>query len=461
MKKNRLRWLFALLICMPCLIGCSRKSHGLNPKAPITLTMWHNFGGEMQQLMDNLIDEFNSTVGKEQGIIINVTAISSSSQLQENLNMIVNEEPGAPEMPDIATCYPKTAVLFQEKGLLANLDDYFTEEELSAYIPQFIEEGRFGDQGLYVFPFAKSTEILYLNQTLFDEFAAETGIAMECFATFEGIADAAIKYYEWTDAKTPEIPNDGKSFYSADSWLNLAQAGMIQLGTKLFEENTLNLQNETYHQIWQVLYQPSVVGGFALYDGYSSDLSKTGDLVCSTGSSAGILFYGDTITYADNTIREVTYSILPYPTFEGGSKTVIQRGNGLCVAKTDDTRQYAASVFLKWFTDAKQNIRFISSTGYLPVTKYAFENELPKLMGSLEDEKIKMMLTAVISMYEQYDFFVAPVFDTFDDLSKNYEASYLTIMSEARAQYLMQPEVSITTNMEEFLEKFSQLKELR
>lgn len=53
---------------------------------------------------------------------------------------------------------------------------------------------------------------------------------MECFSTFEGLADAAQKYYDWTDAKTPDVPNDGKAFYAADSWVNLAQAGMRQPG---------------------------------------------------------------------------------------------------------------------------------------------------------------------------------------------------------------------------------------
>ena len=49
--------------------------------------------------------------------------------------------------------------------------------------------------------------------------------------------------------------------------------------------------------------------------------SKTGEIVCSLGSTAGILFYGDSITYPDNTIEAVTYNILPYPVFRGGKKS--------------------------------------------------------------------------------------------------------------------------------------------
>lgn len=427
----------SLLLLAGMLSGCATSSVKLDPKNPVTVTMWHNYGGDMQQTMDTLIDEFNSTVGKEQGIRIDVTAISSSAELNESLTMIANGDPGAPDMPDIFTGYPKIAVQFQEKDMLANLDHYFTSDELSAYIDEFIVEGRLSDGGLYVFPLAKSTEILYLNQTLFDAFAAETGASTDQLSTFEGIAQLAKQYYEWTDAKTPDTPNDGKHFYSSDAWFNLAEVGMMQLGGNILDDSgALSLDNDTYTHIFNTLYAPAVEGGFAIYDGYSSDLSKTGDLVCSTGSSAGILFYGDTITYADGTIEQVEYSILPYPIFESGQKMALQRGGGLMVAKSDEKTEYAASVFIKWLTAAKQNMTFISKTGYLPVTKQAFENEMPAHLETVEDARIKKMLTAVLSMYDSYDFFTAPNTSDFDAVSKGYEKDFKALMTDQHSAYL-------------------------
>lgn len=434
MRKCGLIFALATILCITLFSSCSSSEIKLDPAKPITLTMWHNFGGEMQKTMDTLIDEFNSTVGSEKGIIINVTAISSSSELQNNLNMIINGDPGSPQLPDITTCYPKTAVLLHEKNMISNLDEYFTADEQASYVPQFIEEGRFNG-GLFVFPFAKSTEILYLNQTLFDSFAAENpDITMSCFDTFEGIADAAIKYYDWTNAQTPEIEGDGKAFFAADSWLNLAQSCIKQQGQELFADNKLSLKNDTFKRIWDTCFAPSDSGGFAIYDGYSSDLSKTGDLICSTGSSAGILFYGDTITYKDNTIQQVEYSILPYPIISGGTKTAIQRGNGLCVAKSEPQREYAASIFLKWFTEEKQNMRFIASTGYLPVTNSAFTNGIKQQINEVNDYRIKKMLYAVTEMYESYDFFTAPVFNEFDSIGKSFEGEWKTVMKNEEQQ---------------------------
>jgi len=337
MKKN-----IILLLCLVMLLctftGCGEKDI-LDPDHPVTLTMWHNYGGDMQETMDYLIDQFNSTVGKEKGIVVNVTAISSSSELNKSLDMIVNDDPGAPEIPDIFTGYPKIAVKFQEKDMLVNLEDYFSEEEVAGYVEAFVEEGRLSDGGLYVFPIAKSTEILYVNQTLFDRFAAETGASIDQLSTMEGMMEVSEMYYEWSG---------GKQFYAADSWFNFAEVGMAQLGDSIFDESeALDLSGETYEYIFNTVYDAAVKGGVAIYAGYSSDLSKTGDLVCSSGSSAGILFYGDTITYSDGTVEDVEYSILPYPVFEGGSKTALQRGGGLMVAKSTQQKEYAACEFIK------------------------------------------------------------------------------------------------------------------
>ena len=424
--KKAIALLLTLVFLLGCLSGCGTTSP-LNPKEPVTLTMWHNYGGDMQQAMDYLIDQFNSTVGKEQGIVIDVTAISSSSELNKSLTMIVNGDPGAPDMPDIFTGYPKLAIQFWEKGLLTDLDNYFTEDELSAYVEAFVEEGRLSDGGLYVFPIAKSTEVLYVNQTLFDRFADATGASADMLSTFEGIAELSQMYYEWSG---------GKQFYAADSWFNFVEVGMAQLGGSIFEGEALSLDGDGFAHIFETVYAPAVEGGIAIYDGYSSDLSKTGDLVCSTGSSAGILFYGDTITYADGTVENVEYSILPYPVFENGTKTALQRGGGLMVAKSEEKKEYAAGVFIKWLTAPEQNMSFVANTGYLPVTRQAFENELSTHMDTVEDPRIRKMLTSVLAMYEDYSFFTAPTYANFDSDSDAFAESFKDLLVEHRDRYL-------------------------
>jgi len=439
--------LLVIILLMGGFAGCEKTSL-LNSKKPVTLTMWHNYGGDMQETMDMLIDQFNGTVEKEKGIVINVTAISSSSELSKSLKMIAKGDPGAPEMPDIFTGYPKEAMQFQEQDMLVNLETYL-ENDLELYVEDFIEEGRLSDGGLYVFPIAKSTEVLYVNQTLFDRFAEAVGVDEESLATFEGLAQLSRQYYQWTDAQTPDIPNDGKQFYTADSWFNYAQVGMEQLGSSIFSEESLSLEGDLYQHVLETIYTPAVEGGVAIYDGYSSDLSKTGDLVCSTGSSAGILFYGDTITHADGTEESVEYSILPYPTFEGGESVALQRGGGLMVSKSDEKHEYAACIFIKWLTESEQNMKFIEKTGYLPVTRKAFEEDMQEHLANLEDTRIHKMLTAVLSMYDRYEFITAPNYRNLDADSEAYESNFKILLKQAREQYILGESISAQMILEE------------
>ncbi|MCQ4950788.1 extracellular solute-binding protein, partial [Bittarella massiliensis (ex Durand et al. 2017)] len=57
--------------------------------------------------------------------------------------------------------------------------------------------------------------------------------------------------------------------------------------------------------------------------------------------------------------------------FEGTKPYAVQQGAGMMVTKSDETREYAATLFLKWFTENQQNVRFAIGSGYLPVKKDA------------------------------------------------------------------------------------------
>ena len=409
--------------------GCFKGQSNL-----VTLSLWHNFGGPMQSAMDSLVDEFNRTVGREKDIVIDVVSITGSATIKEKLAMIAADDPGAPEMPDIASCYPQTAILLQKKGLIAPLDDHFSDKELAAYVPQFLEEGEI-DGKLYVFPFAKSTEVLFVNKTLFDEFSRATNVELEELSTFEGIANAASKYYLWTDAQTPEIANDGKHFYTADSLFNLAQVGMVQLGSSLFDGRRLWLGSPEYQHICSTFFETAVQGGYAICYGYSSDLARTGEIVCSTGSTAGILFYGEEIIFPDNTTLPVEYTVLPFPTFVGGNKVAIQRGSGLIIAKSIPAKEKAAAIFLKWFTSPKQNMEFVASTGYLPVTNEAFYTCVPLEIVNSTNVNIRKLLETAIKVHRDYDFYTPPIFTEFDKISGEYERRLKELMEGARENY--------------------------
>jgi multiple sugar transport system substrate-binding protein len=435
MRKHLFLLIILMVITIPIWLGCG-ESTKVGPSHPVTLNLWHNYGGQLKDTMDAMIDEFNETTGAEHGIMINVTSISGSATLHEKLTMAAYGDPGAPELPDITTAYPKTALLLAEKGLLVDLNDYFTPQELDAYITEFIREGRIEGDHLYVFPTAKSTEVLFVNTTIFNRFASDTGVRLEDLHSFEGIARTAELYYEWTDQLTPEVAHDGKTFFMPDSLLNYSLIGSQQLGADFIKDDRLNIAAPEFQKVWDYYYKPAILGHVAIFDGYATDLAKTGDIVCSIGSTAGVSFFSPRVTYADNTSEPAELAILPYPVFEGGKKIAIPRGAGMSVINTSPEKAYAAAVFLKWFTSPENNLRFVSSTGYLPVTKEAYGEIMSQEIEQAADNNMKKLLQTCQLMQREYEFFIPPLFEGIDQLQDQYESQLRETASSSRQSYL-------------------------
>ena len=155
--------LFLVLMC-----GCGNEAAKvkLDPKNPVTITVWHYYNGSVMSAFDELVKEFNETVGMEQGIIVQGSSIGNVSDLQAAVLASAKKEVGSQEMPSIFASYADTAYAAEQMGILADLDMYFSQEELDEYIPAYIDEGRIGNNNeLKIFPVAKSTEILMVNET--------------------------------------------------------------------------------------------------------------------------------------------------------------------------------------------------------------------------------------------------------------------------------------------------------
>ena len=51
-------------------------------KGPVTLTVWHVYGGQADSPLNDLIEEFNETVGAEEGIKLQVTVVSNTNNMR-------------------------------------------------------------------------------------------------------------------------------------------------------------------------------------------------------------------------------------------------------------------------------------------------------------------------------------------------------------------------------------------
>lgn len=374
-KKRLITAVLALGVTAACLSGCGKEKNPLDPKNPVSLTIWHYYHGAQQVAFDALIEEFNETAGKEKGIYVQGYSHGSVSDLEAAVRDSLAGKVGSEAMPDIFSSYADTAYEVEQSGVLVNLSEYLSEAELEKYIDSYIEEGKIAsDGGLRIFPVAKSTEMMMINKTDWEVFANETGASLSDLETIEGVVATAQKYYEWTDAKTPDVPYDGKAFYGRDSLANYFNIGVRQLGSELFEvENgtvTLNISKEDIRRIWENYYVPMVKGYFGAYGSFRSDDVKTGDLLAYTGATTSAMYFPDNVESEDGRYA-IEYIVMPAPVFEGGGNYAVQQGAGMVITKSDERHEYASVEFLKWFTQAENNMAFGCTSGYLPVLEDA------------------------------------------------------------------------------------------
>ena len=231
--KRILCGLAAITMCI-MITGCSadKKNEMVN------LTIWHVYGGQTDSPLNDMIDEFNQTIGKEEGISVQVTSVTNTNTIHEGVLASAKQEPGSSELPDMFVSYPKTVLAMPDPEVLVDYRDYFTEKEFELFMPEFLQEGVI-DGRQVILPVAKSTEVMFINKTAFDRFADATGAKIEDLQTWEGLFELSEKYTAWTDSQTPDVEGDGKVFFVHDYHFNYFQVGVESLGESFFEGDTI------------------------------------------------------------------------------------------------------------------------------------------------------------------------------------------------------------------------------
>lgn len=390
MKQNTMRRAGAALMLAGALAlaGCSGAPASteepaasvLDPSDPVQVELWTYYNGTQQQAFEDLVKDFNATRGKDVGVVVTSSSQGGVNDLASAVTDSAQGLVGSESMPDAFLSYSDTASVIDGFGMVADLSGYLTDEEKAGFVEGFLEEGDLnGDGSLKVFPVGKSTETLQINLTDFQTFADATGASLDDLGTIEGITEVAQRYYEWTDAQTPDVAGDGRPFFGRDAMANYLITGSKQLGHEIFDIEggtcTLTFDRATMKMLWDNYYVPMVQGWFSAEGKFRSDAVKTGDLICYVGSSSSVVYFPQTVTVDDATSYPIELAALANPTFEGGQPCSPQQGAGFVVTKSSEKKETACVEFLKWFTAKEQNTGFSVSAGYVPVTKDALTLE--------------------------------------------------------------------------------------
>mgnify|MGYP001654021807 CR=1 FL=1 len=420
----------AVMLALTC-GGCGAE------KEPVTITIWNYYNGEQLEAFNRMVQNFNDTVGKEQGITVESASQGSVNDLETNVLNAAEGKVGAEELPNIFSGYADTAYALDQQGMVVDLNDYLTESEKSEYIEGYLTEGDFnGDGSIKIFPTAKATEVFYLNDTDWQAFSQATGTTYDDLATVEGLTAAAEKYYNWTDAQT-DAPADGRALFGRDAMANYILAGAKELGAPIFRikngRMTLNFDRDAVRRLWDNYYVPFVKGWFAAIGRFRSDDIKVGNVLAYVGSNSSATFFPAQVMVNDTESYDIDMTVLPSPKFAGGEDVAVQQGAGMVVTAGTEEEINASVEFLKWFTQPEHNISFSVDSGYLPVTTAANDMEAIKTSGLELSPKMERILSNAVQSVKNNTLYTPNAFAGGSKARKVLEYSLSDLASADRA----------------------------
>jgi multiple sugar transport system substrate-binding protein len=355
--------LFLILLCAPfVLFAQSASLAGVDPTG-VTITYWFQHSGSNGEAMQKMIADFNAT---------NEWKITVKGEYAGAYNDIYNKMVAAiaaRNPPELVVAYQNQSATYAVNDALADMNPYVKDakwglgKDFADFFEGFINQdvnAQFGGKRLG-FPPNRSLEVMYCNMTLlksvgitappktWDEFlAACEKVTNKDKGTYGYALDNldASHIYAFVVSRGGEIARtDGKGYT-----LNTPQ----MKATMLFQQRLVKL---------------GVARKIPKKYDDQTDFGN-GVVAFTTGSTSGLTFYDAAVKKGKSGPFEWTVAPIPQLT-AAGAPAMDLYGASVSIPKTTPEKQLAAWLFVKWFSEPKQQAQWTHVSKYFPVRKAA------------------------------------------------------------------------------------------
>ncbi|MFN8449070.1 MAG: ABC transporter substrate-binding protein [Anaerolineae bacterium] len=365
----------------------------VSAQTPVTLTFWNYWDGNNGEVIQNLVDQFNT---EHPDIQIENTFFGWGELLPR-----IQTAAAGGEAPDIAAVDMAWVPLLASSGKVVTLDSMIDAAgvDLSDFYPSLLAVNQYNGQ-LYGLPVSTNNLELFINNDLFtaagldpakppttwDELAS---MAQTCAKPDEGIVGMEL-YTQPGEGLTWQFQvylwQAGGAFLSED---NTAAAFNTEAGLKALD-------------FWR-----------SLIDSGASSLNPWGafDQGKACMRMDGSWMVGG---YASQTAFEFSTAKMPIP--EGGTPATNMGGEHLVIFGSDDAKQQAAFTFVQWLTSTETQVVWDEGTTFMPIRQSVaddagFQSWLndtePRLIPFVESQQYAINRPSVAVYSELSDVFSA------------------------------------------------------
>jgi len=354
----------ALMIVALLAVGLSlfaQSPAGVDPTGA-TITYWYQHATSRDTAMKALIAEFNST---------NPWKITVQGEYAGGYNDIYNKMVAAiaaNKPPDLVVAYQNQAAGYQVSGALTDLEPYVMDakwglgKDYADFVPGFIRQDinkQFGGQRLG-FPPNRSIEVLYYNSTWLKALGATVPPAT--WADFEALCKKATDAAKGTYGYSLD-PFDASHLFA----FVISYGGDIaRADGKGYLFNTPQMR--AVMTMMKRMYDAGTAKKNAKQYDYQNEFGNSVALF-SISSTSGINYYADVVNKSKAPFE---WSVAAVPQATTLNKPALDLyGASVSVPKTTPEKQLAAWLFIKWFSEPKQQAKWTEISGYFPVRKSA------------------------------------------------------------------------------------------
>ena len=336
--------------------------------------------------------------------------------------------------PNVCISYPDhIATYLTGMNVVAPLDSLFADENYGfggkalkydapardEMIDKFLDECIL--QGAhYAIPYMRSTEALYVNETMLNEM----GYTLPEKVTWDFIWEVSDKAAE-KDADGTFLVNGQKTMlpFIYKSTDNMMIQMLRQKGADYStpEGDVLIFNDETKALLYTVA-EHTGKGAFSTFkiSSYPGNFLNAGQCLFAVDSTAGATWMGKAAPHADiaeDQFVDYEIAVRPIPQFDPDHPQMISQGPSVCVFnKSDPQEVLAAWLFAQYLLTNDVQIAYAQTEGYIPVTRKAQESaeyrDYLSRAGEDEDLHYSVKIDAAKLLLDNIDnTFVTPVFN--------------------------------------------------